>query len=183
MSAETFKDHLAALEARALQIQIDHFKIAPECRGRAFYAMELVGETGELINGCKKYIRTRLAHRRNHQVRSHIPEEAADTLVALMLIKLAAGDTRLAVPPYPAHVPYDNIPWLHTCLSSLAFRTASVYVRESDLSREPDFSLEDYSAIVSTLLHISVFFGFQLEQAAYDKLERIIEKVEAGYYD
>ena len=183
MSSSCFIDHLALLENRALQIQLDHFKIPPQSRGRTFYAMELVGETGELINACKKFVRTSLAHRKDRQARSLIPEEAADSLVALMLVKLAAGDSRRAAPACPTTVPRNDVDWLHRCLSSLALKSAELYARESVVSSVPDFNLDDYAAIVSHLLLVASFFEFHLEQAVHDKLDRIIVKVEAGYYD
>jgi NTP pyrophosphatase (non-canonical NTP hydrolase) len=183
MNTETFSEALAQLEARALQIQMEYFKIPPEKRGRMFYAMELVGEMGELINGCKKYIRTRLAHRRDRHARSEIPEEAADTLVALMLVKHAAGYNGSACPSYPPKVPKDDIPWLHTCLSALAKDVADLYAKEIDSIHVPDFDIDDYTAIVEHLLCVAAYFNFSLEQAAHDKLEQIIDKVKAGYYD
>lgn len=183
MNTESFSEALAHLERRALQIQMDHFKIPPEKRGRMFYAMELVGEMGELINGCKKYIRTRLAHRRDRHARSEIPEEAADTLVALMLVKHAAGYTGCASPSFPADVPHDNISWLHACLSALAKDVADLYVKETDSVRVPEFDIADYTAIIEHLLCVAAYFNFSLEQAAHKKLEQIIDKVKAGYYD
>ncbi len=173
---------LAALERRALAIQLTHFKIPPEERGRLFYALEMVGEMGELLNDCKKFIRTTQAHRRNHQVRARIPEEAADTLVGLMLLKLAARDTRSAVPALPAAVPRrDDLAWLHTTLSTLALRAARLYAAEARLPRR--FNLRAYQDVVSSLLHVAAFFRFSLVRATQRKLTAIIGKVHAGYYD
>ena len=183
MENVTFRDALAALEMRALQIQMDHFKVPPQERGRMFYAMELVGEMGELINRCKKFIRTKLSHRRDRQARSGIPEESADTLVALMLVKHAAGYTDYAEPALPAEVVKGSIPWLHGCLSALAKDVADLYIKEADFDCTPEFDIADYTAIVEHLLCVAAYFDFDLEQATHDKLELIIEKVEAGYYD
>lgn len=173
---------LAALERRALAIQLKHFKIPPEQRGRLFYALEMVGEMGELLNDCKKFIRTTQAHRRDHQVRARIPEEAADTLVGLMLLKLAACDTRAAAPAVPAGVPrQDDLTWLHATLSTLALRAARLYATEARLPRR--FNLRAYEEVVASLLLIAAFFRFNLVRAAQRKLTAIIGKVKAGYYD
>jgi NTP pyrophosphatase (non-canonical NTP hydrolase) len=183
MTDATFAAELQALEERALEIQLTHFGIPPEERGRAFYAMETVGEMGELVNGCKKYIRTTLAHRRDTQSKSAIPEEAADTLIALMLVKLAAGDTRRATPEESETIAAGEIEWLHGCLSRLACRTSELYVEEAlQLSGEA-FDLARYEAIVGALLDVAGHFGFSLNDATHEKLTQIIGKVQNGYYD
>lgn len=183
MKTPTFRDALAALETRALQIQMDHFKVPPQKRGRMFYSMELVGEMGELINRCKKFIRTNLAHRKDQQARLGIPEEAADTLVALMLVKHAAEYTEYAEPALAAGVQKGSIPWLHSCLSTLAKDVADLYIKEANFDHTPEFDMADYTAIVEHLLCVAAFFDFDLEHATHEKLEKIIDKVEAGYYD
>ncbi len=200
MAGDTFSQSLAELEMRAFEVQMTHFKIPPEDRGRAFYAMELVGEMGELLNDCKKFIRTKLAHRRDEQVRSRIPEEAADTLVALMLVKLAARDARQAHPSVHSAVKADDLGWLHSCLSALALRASTLYAEEalkyssvagSEMGERQagtdahsrDFNLELYESVVERLLQVATFFGFDLEEATQSKLTAIIGKVEAGHYD
>ncbi|NLF39655.1 hypothetical protein GX586_09435 [bacterium] len=184
---QTFEDALARLERRALQIQLDHFKIPPQERGRAFYAMEVVGEMGELVNDCKKFVRTRLAHRRSEQAQAKIPGEAADTLIALMLVKLAAGDERRAAPPIPRRVMRDNLGWLHARLSRLALAAGRLYAAEARSWDGPAgaaaFSLPLYTRIVGELLRVAACFEFDLANATDDKLTRIIDKVAAGHYD
>ncbi len=172
---------LAALERRALAIQLTYFKIPPDARGRLFFALEMVGEMGELLNDCKKYIRTTQARRRDHQVRARIPEEAADTLVALMLLKLAAHDTRCAAPALPTNVPRGDVAWLHGCLSTLAVHAARVYAAEARRPRR--FNLAAYEQVVASLQNVAAFFGFSLARATQRKLTAIIGKVQAGYYD
>ncbi|MCX7847653.1 MAG: hypothetical protein N2595_06470 [bacterium] len=137
---------------------------------------------GELLNDCKKFIRTTLAHRRDEQVRQRIPEEAADTLVGLMLLKLAAQDTRAAVPAVPRQIPrQDDLVWLHSTLSRLALQAARLYAAEARYPRR--FNLRAYEDVVSSLLHIAAFFRFSLVRATQRKLTAIIGKVQAGYYD
>ena len=184
-----FADALERLEERALQIQMEHFKIPPEKRGRAFYSLELVGEMGELLNDCKKFMRTKLAHRRAEQIEKRIPEETADTLIALILIKLAAHDEQKVFPNAPFNLD-DSVKttmWLHTCLSSLALSASSLYVKEiletavDDTKKSLDIGL--YKSVVDSLLNVANFFEFDLEEATNNKLTRIISKVENGHYD
>jgi len=142
----------------------------------------MVGEMGELLNDCKKFIRTTQAHKRDHQLRARIPEEAADTLVGLMLLKLAALDSRPAAPAPPASVPQQHdLPWLHATLSTLALRAARLYAAEARHPRR--FNLRAYEDVVSSLLLIAAFFRFSLVRATQRKLTAIIGKVHAGYYD
>jgi NTP pyrophosphatase (non-canonical NTP hydrolase) len=184
-----FANALEQLEKRALQIQMEHFKIPPEKRGRAFYSLELVGEMGELLNDCKKFMRTKLAHRRAEQIEKRIPEETADTLIALILIKLAAHDEQKIFPNSPINLD-DSIKttmWLHTCLSSLALSASSLYVKEiletavEDTKKSLDIGL--YKSVVDSLLNVANFFEFDLEDATNNKLTQIITKVENGHYD
>ncbi|GEM_PF-1524587 len=176
-----------ALEAHTLEIQLTHFKIPPEQRGRLFYALELVGEMGELLNGCKKYLRTTLTDRRATHVRDHIPDEAADTLIAAMLLKLAARDARVAQPRRPAarQIQQGNARWLHVQLSALAGTVVPLYRAEVRGSRgvPARFSLELYARLISVLLRIAAFFSFDLATATQTKLATIVKKVAAGYYD
>ncbi|MCX7002996.1 MAG: hypothetical protein NTV22_06950 [bacterium] len=176
-----------ALEARTLDIQLTHFKMPPEQRGRLFYALELVGEMGELLNGCKKYLRTTLSDRRATHVRDHIPDEAADTLIAAMLLKLAAHDTRVARPRRPAaqHIQRGNARWLHAQLSALAGAVVPLYRAEVRGIRGAParFSLEQYARVIAVLLRIAAFFSFDLAAATQTKLATIVKKVAAGYYD
>jgi len=184
-----FADALEQLEKRALQIQMEHFKIPPEKRGRAFYSLELVGEMGELLNDCKKFMRTKLAHRRAEQIEKRIPEETADTLIALILIKLAAHDEQKVFPNSPINLD-DSVKttmWLHTCLSSLALSASSLYVKEiletavEDTKKSLDIGL--YKSVVDSLLNVANFFEFDLEEATNNKLTLIISKVKNGHYD
>ena len=184
-----FADSLEQLEKRALQIQMEHFKIPPEKRGRAFYSLELVGEMGELLNDCKKFMRTKLSHRRAEQIEKRIPEETADTLIALILIKLAAHENRKVFPkaPFKLDVSVRTTMWLHTCLSSLALSASSLYVKEiletaKDAS-DKKLDLEIYRSVVESLLNVANFFEFDLEEATNNKLTQIISKVENGHYD
>ena len=103
--------------------------------------------------------------------------------MALILVKHAAGYNGCARPAYPDKVPNDNIQWLHTCLSALAKDVADLYAKETDTVRVPEFDIDDYTAIIEHLLCVAAYFDFSLEQAAHDKLEQIIDKVRAGYYD
>ncbi len=184
-----FADSLERLEKRALQIQLEHFKVPPEKRGRAFYSLELVGEMGELLNDCKKFMRTKLAHRRAEQIEKRIPEETADTLIALMLIKLAAHEERKVYPKKPFDL--DNsvrtTMWLHSCLSSLALSASSLYVKEIIKTAESEsdkaLDLNIYKSVVESLLNVANFFEFDLEEVTNNKLIQIISKVENGYYD
>ncbi len=184
-----FADALEQLEKRALQIQMEHFKIPPEKRGRAFYSLELVGEMGELLNDCKKFMRTKLAHRRAEQIEKRIPEEAADTLIALILIKLAAHDEQKVFPKAPFNLD-DSVKttmWLHTCLSSLALSASSLYVKEiletATNETKKKFDIGLYKSVVDSLLNVANFFEFDLEDATNNKLTQIISKVENGHYD
>ena len=187
--SENFADALCLLEQRALKIQLEHFKIPPEERGRVFYALELTGETGELLNDCKKYIRTNLEHRKNEQVNLKIPEETADALISLMMLKHAAQDKREITPQhvFTNNETTKNIMWLHTCLSGLALSVSSLYVQEVlNLSPEADnekIDINMYKSIIEILLKIAVFFNFDLEEVTNNKLTNIIKKVQAGYYD
>jgi len=184
-----FADSLEQLEKRALQIQMEHFKIPPEKRGRAFYSLELVGEMGELLNDCKKYMRTKLAHRRAEQIEKRIPEETADTLIALILIKLAAHENQKVFPnaPYNLDDSVRTTMWLHTCLSSLALSASSLYVKEiletANGESDKKLDLEIYRSVVESLLNVANFFEFDLEEATNNKLAQIISKVESGHYD
>ncbi len=190
---KSFKEALTKLEKRAFEIQMEYFKIPPEERGRRFYSMELVGEMGEVLNGCKKFLRTKLEHRRENHAKVEIPEETADTLVGLMLVKLASKDSRQAEPAFPESVPENDVAWLHLCLSKLAVQTSSLYEEEArpdvpvPSSGEPgsdeSFDIKLYEKIVESLLCVAAYFNFNLEEAATEKLTAIIEKVEAGYYD
>jgi hypothetical protein len=76
-----------------------------------------------------------------------------------------------------------SIPWLHTCLSSLAKDVADLYIKEANFTCTPVFDIADYTAIIEHLLCVAEFFEFDLERATHSKLELIIDKVEAGYYD
>ena len=184
-----FADSLEQLEKRALQIQMEHFKIPPEKRGRAFYSLELVGEMGELLNDCKKFMRTKLAHRRAEQIEKRIPEETADTLIALILIKLAAHEGQKVFPKAPFNLDESvrTTMWLHTCLSSLALSASSLYVKEileaANNESSEKFDLEIYRSVVESLLNVANFFEFDLEEATNNKLTQIISKVEDGHYD
>ena len=184
-----FADSLERLEKRALQIQMEYFKVPPEERGRAFYSLELVGEMGELLNDCKKFMRTKLAHRRAEQIEKRIPEETADSLIALMLIKLAAHDNHKIFPKAPFNLDESvkTTMWLHTCLSSLALSASSLYVKEiiKTAADESDKTLDlnIYKSVVDSLLNVANFFEFDLEEATNNKLTQIISKVENGYYD
>jgi len=185
---KSFKNALTKLEKRAFEIQMEFFKIPPEERGRKFYSMELVGEMGEVLNACKKFLRTKLEHRRENHAKVEIPEETADTLVGLMLVKLAAKDNRPAEPFMPESVPENNVAWLHLCLSKLAAQTSALYEEEARRAEVPapyndSFDIKLYKEIVETLLKVTAYFKFDLEEAAHEKLTAIIEKVEAGYYD
>lgn len=182
VSSVEIAEALAALERRALAIQLKYFRIPPEERGRVFYALEMVGEMGELLNDCKKFIRTKCAHRRDEQLRRRIPEEAADTLVGLMLLKLAAGDRRKAAPQCPEEAPpHNDVDWLHQRLSKLALQAARLYAAEA--RRPRSFNLTAYEAVVTSLLEVAAFFRFSLVRATQRKLTAIIGKVKAGYYD
>jgi hypothetical protein len=176
-----------ALEARTLEIQLAHFKIPPAQRGRLFYALELVGEMGELLNGCKKYLRTTLTDRRAAHVRDHIPDEAADTLIAAMLLKLAARDTRMARPRRPAarHINRGDARWLHAQLSALAGTVVPLYRAEvrGGGGAPAQFSLALYTRLIAVLLRVAAFFSFDLAAATQAKLATIVKKVAAGYYD
>jgi len=176
-----------ALEARTLEIQLAHFKIPPEQRGRLFYALEMVGEMGELLNGCKKYLRTTLTDRRAAHVRDHIPDEAADTLIAAMLLKLAARDPRVARPRRPAarQIQPGNARWLHAQLSALAGTVVPLYRAEvrGSHGRPARFSLALYTRLIAVLLRVAAFFSFDLAAATHTKLTTIVKKVAAGYYD
>jgi len=184
-----FADALEQLEKRVLQIQMEHFKIPPEKRGRAFYSLELVGEMGELLNDCKKFMRTKLAHIRAEQIEKRIPEEAADTLIALILIKLAAHNKQKISPNSPINLDSSvkTTMWLHTCLSSLALSASSLYVKEiletavEDTKKSLDIGL--YKSVMDSLLNVANFFEFDLEEATNNKLTRIISKVKDGHYD
>jgi len=184
-----FADALERLEKRALQIQLEHFKIPPEKRGRAFYSLELVGEMGELLNDCKKFIRTKLAHRRAEQIERRIPEETADTLIALILIKLAAHNEQKVFPNNPYHLDDSTrtTMWLHSCLSSLSLSASSLYVKEilatSNGESDAELDLKIYKSVVESLMNVAHFFGFDLEEATNNKLTQIISKVENGHYD
>jgi len=184
-----FADSLKQLETRALQIQTEHFKIPPEERGRAFYSLELVGEMGELLNDCKKFIRTKLEHRRERQAREKIPEETADTLIALMLIKLAAHNEEKVFPnaPFDLDKSSKTTVWLHTCLSSLAISASSLYVKEvlfaGASATKEDFDVNLYKSVIESLLNVANFFEFDLEEATNEKLTQIIKKVKTGHYD
>jgi NTP pyrophosphatase (non-canonical NTP hydrolase) len=173
-----------ALEARTLEVQLTHFKIPPEQRGRLFYALELVGEMGELLNGCKKYLRTTMTDRRAAHVREHIPDEAADTFIAAMLLKLAARDTRRARPRVPVaqRIPRGTARWLHRQLSGLAGAAVALYAAEVR-DGTARVALPTYSALISGLLRIAAFFDFDLAVATETKLATIVKKVAAGYYD
>ncbi len=187
MKIKSFKNALIKLESRAFEIQMEYFKIPPEERGRKFYSMELVGEMGEVLNGCKKFLRTKLEHRRENHAKVEIPEESADTLVGLMLVKLAAKDNRQAEPFAPESVPENDVGWLHLCLSKLAAHTSALYEEEAQMDvsgpNNDSFNIKLYKEIVETLLKVAAYFKFDLEEAAHEKLTAIIEKVEAGYYD
>ncbi len=181
---KSFKNSLIKLETRAYEIQMEFFKVPPEERGRKFYSMELVGEMGEVLNACKKVLRTKLEHRREKHAKVEVPEETADTLVGLMLVKLASKDTRKADPFFPESVPEKDVEWLHLCLSKLALQTASLYEEEARLTaNNSNFDLELYEKIIESLLCVADYFDFDLEKAVNDKLTAIIKKVEAGYYD
>ena len=188
MTSASFGQTLGRLERRALEIQIEHFKITPQERGRVFYAMEVVGEIGELVNDCKKLIRTKLAHRRAEQLQSRIPEEAADCLIALMLVKHAAQAPQAAQPALPAEPPADDLVWLHQHLSTAAVRAASLYAEEArrqapGVPLDGSFNLELYATLVEELLTIARYFRFDLAEATNNKLTQIIAKVAAGHYD
>jgi len=177
---------LQALEARTLDVQLRHFKLPPQRRGRLFYALELVGEMGELLNHCKKYLRTTVPRRRAAHVRTHIPEEAADTLIGLILLKLAADDRRTARPRRTRDNQDEPTARLHTCLSALASACARLYAREArgiGGRPRPAFALPTYSRAVAELCGVAAFFNFDLAAATHAKLAAIIRKVAAGYYD
>jgi len=181
---KSFKNALIKLENRAYEIQMEFFKVPPEERGRKFYSMELVGEMGEVLNACKKVLRTKLEHRREKHAKVEVPEETADTLVGLMLVKLASKDNREAEPFFPESVPEKDVEWLHLCLSKLALQTASLYEEEAkNLNNDNRFDLELYERIIESLLCVADYFNFDLEKAVNNKLTAIIKKVEAGYYD
>lgn len=173
-----------ALEARTLAVQLTHFKMPPEQRGRLFYALELVGEMGELLNGCKKYLRTTLTDRRAAHVREHIPDEAADTFIAAMLLKLAARDRRVARPRVPAarRIPRGNARWLHRQLSGLAGAAVALYAAEVR-DGAARVALQTYGNLISGLLRVAAYFDFDLAAATEAKLAMIVKKVAAGYYD
>jgi hypothetical protein len=181
-----FADLLQELEARTLDVQLRHFKMPPQRRGRLFYALELVGEMGELLNSCKKFLRTNVAQRRNAHARTHIPREAADTLIGLMLLKLAAGDQR---PARPRHVDANRsepAAKLHTHLSALASACTRLYAREVGCLSgrpQPAFALPTYARAVAELRAVATCFNFDLAAATRAKLDAIIRKVAAGYYD
>ncbi len=183
MKTKSFKNTLIKLENRAFEIQMEFFKVPPEERGRKFYSMELVGEMGEVLNACKKVLRTKLEHRRKKHAKVEVPEETADTLVGLILVKLAAKDKREAEPFFPESVPKKNVEWLHLCLSKLALQTASLYEEEAINNNDNRFDLELYEKIIESLLCVADYFNFDLEKAVNNKLTAIIKKVEAGYYD
>ena len=181
---KSFKNALIKLENRAYEIQMEFFKVPPEERGRKFYSMELVGEMGEVLNACKKFLRTKLEHRRENHAKVEMPEETADTLVGLMLVKLAAKDKRQAEPFMPESVPQNDVEWLHLCLSKLAEQTSALYVEEAKNSKDNDsFDIKLYEEIIESLLCVAEYFNFDLEKAVNDKLTAIIKKVENGYYD
>jgi len=177
-----FGTPLGRLERRALRIQLAHFGMRPEERGSLFYALELAGETGELFNGCKKFIRTRHARRRGIHARREIPEEAADALIALMLLRLASGDRGPVAPLRPAAQPPDDPAWLHHCLSRLALDVARFYDRATRRTG-PQFDRVRYRRVVEALLAVAARFGFDLESATNEKLSTIVTKVAGGYYD
>ena len=177
----SFRVPLARLEERTLEIQLEHFRMPPERRGRLFYALELAGEVGELLNGCKKFIRTRLEQRRR-QVRAGLPGEAADVLIALLLLKLAAHDRRHAEPACVGRV-RRTVPWLHGCLSELACAAAQLYAHEQRRASKAAFNIGLYRRVTGLLLAVASFFVFDLEAATQAKLSAIVTKVNAGYYD
>ena len=184
MKIKSFKNALIKLENRTYKIQLESFKVPPESRGRKFYSMELVGEMGEVLNACKKVLRTKLEHRREKHAKVEVPEETADTLVGLMLVKLAAKDDRKAEPFIPESVPKNDVEWLHLCLSKLALQTAFLYDKEAKYPNNDNrFDLKLYEKIIESLLCVASYFHFDLEKAVNDKLTAIIKKVEAGYYD
>jgi NTP pyrophosphatase (non-canonical NTP hydrolase) len=174
----SFGASLARLEARALEIQLGHFRVPPEHRGRLFYALELAGEVGELLNGCKKFIRTRLAQRRC-RAQEAVPDEAADVLISLMMLKLAACNRRETEPAHAGRM-RRTVPWLHGCLSDLASSASRLYAREQ---LRAAFSIGLYRRVVGLLLAVAAYFSFDLEAATNTKLSAIVTKVQAGYYD
>lgn len=181
----TFSEELATLEQRTLDVQLEHFKIPPEERGRVFYALELMGETGELLNDCKKYIRTNVSHRRDSQSQSRIPEEAADTLVALFLYKLATGDRTQLEPQEVTFAPMSTAQ-LHECLSEIATDAAAFYHTEAQGNISGTTSPFDHAralAIIQSIQKIAFQFNFDISAVVHSKLTAIISKVQQGYYD
>lgn len=180
-----FSQELHTLEQHVLRVQLDHFRVPPEKRGRVFYALELMGEVGELLNDCKKFIRTNNVDRRMQQTESHIPEETADTLIALFLYKLSTGDnTRFSAAQRPTQSP-GSVSELHLLLSSIATHAAAIYAEESALQARttvPPFAATYSLSIISALYALAAYFSFDMTQIVHNKLEAIITKVHQGYY-
>lgn len=173
MERSVFASLYPGLYAKAAAIQRECFPCSARERGAAFYALEACGEAGELLNAAKKFLRTASQEKRRELVLTALPEEAADTAIALTMLAQS-----LEMVPEPG-VPKGPEPELHPLLCRLAAGCARLYGE----ALAGSLRLPDFSAPLGDLESLSHHFGFDLGKAMNRKLDIIAQRAKDKHYE
>ena len=170
-----FWEAYGLLYRKAASVQKDYFSYSPAEKGPLFYALELCGETGELLNVCKKIIRTKDSDKYSRLVNKEFPEEAADCAIALTMLAQSIGDE----PIQPSSDEFPSVSDLHPLLILLSKRTSALYAA----AWENNIPSKDISLTLDLLFKISQIFTCDLVTAVTEKLNKIALRALEKHYD
>ena len=163
-----------SLYEKAARIQKECFPYSPEERGALFYALEVCGEVGELLNVCKKIIRTKDPGKLDALLKNALPEEAADCAIALTMLAQSLGGEP-GRPALDGPLPED----LHPLLIALSRKASSLYAA----AWENALSSEDIALTLDLLFKLSQKFTCDLAAAVSAKLDKIAHRALEKHYD
>ena len=164
-----------ALYEKAARIQQECFPYSSRDKGALFYALEVCGEIGELLNVCKKIIRTKDRGKAETLRKSVFPEEAADCAIAMTML---AQSREIRPKTTGCSLPFQGGD-IHPLLIDLANRAAGLYAAAFNDS----LAAEDISSALSPLLALSQEMRCDLPGAVNDKLDKIAVRALEKHYD
>jgi NTP pyrophosphatase (non-canonical NTP hydrolase) len=164
-----------SLYEKAARIQKECFPYSPEEKGALFYALEVCGEVGELLNVCKKIIRTSDREKASSLRLKAFPEEAADCAIALSMLSQAEGlmprETEYAFPVEDGG--------FHPLLIALAESASGLYAA----AWKNAVTAEGISSALSVLYALSRVMNCDLAGAVNEKLDKIAVRALEKHYD
>lgn len=160
---------------KAARVQKECFPYSPEEKGSLFYALEVCGEVGELLNVCKKIIRTRDPEKEDRLKINAFPEEAADCVIAFTMLAQSRG----LEPCRPCDPPVWEKEAVHPLLIRLAKKAAGLYASAWDETVKN----EDISSAIDIIITLSLEMDCDLKGAVNEKLDKIAVRALEKHYD